>query len=272
MIDEWHLLEAGYCRHPEVSSRRGGSWRPREFPALVGLIRHPGKGWILFDTGYGQAFADATQGLPEAMYQWVTPVTWTPQESVTSQLGARGLTAEDINHVLISHFHGDHVGALPEFATASIWCAQFAWMDLHSHSRLKALARGLLPTLAPPSLVDRLRFFESSLVIPLPAELAPFTEGFDLFDDRSVLAIPLPGHAPGHFGVCFQTPRGWIFLVADAAWSTGAIVENCPPPRWATGMLGDTVAYRRTLAKLNALARRTDNVVLVPAHCATFRP
>jgi glyoxylase-like metal-dependent hydrolase (beta-lactamase superfamily II) len=272
MIIEWKLLEAGYCRHPEISSRRGGSWHAQEFPALVGLIRHPQQGWILFDTGYGQAFVDATQEFPESMYQWVTPVTWTPPQSVTFQLRAQGLRADDVGNVIVSHFHGDHVGGLPEFATAKIWCAQSAWTDLHSRSRLNALSKGLLPALAPPSLADRLRFFESAIAVRLPGEFAPFVEGYDLFGDRSLYAVGLPGHAPGHFGVCFQTPRGWVFLVADAAWSSAAIAQNCPPPRWATALLGDTTAYRRTLANLHALARRGGNVVLIPSHCAAFRP
>jgi glyoxylase-like metal-dependent hydrolase (beta-lactamase superfamily II) len=272
MIKQWQLLEAGYCKHPEITSRRGGSWRVQEFPALVGLIQHPQHGWILFDTGYGQAFADATRELPESMYRWITPITWTPQQSVTFQLKAQGLCASDISHILVSHFHGDHVGGLPEFQTAKIWCARPAWMDLHSRSRLNALSKGLLPALAPASLAKRMRFYERTPAVQLPDELAPFVEGYDLFGDGSFFAVALPGHAPGHFGVCFQTRRGWVFLVADAAWSTISIMDNCPPPRWATGLLGDTVAYRRTLANLHALACRRGNVLLVPSHCTAFRP
>jgi len=268
---EFQLLEAGHCVHPEISSRRGGGLRACEFPAIVTLLRHPLRGWMLFDTGYGQAFMDATRGLPESMYRWVTPVRWSPHQAIAAQLQARGLGPDDISTILVSHFHGDHVGALADFPAARIGCAKAAWDDLHGRSRLSALTKGLLPALAPRNLAHRLHFFEQAPAVRLAADLAPFGAGHDIFSDGSIYAVSLPGHAAGHFGVCFQAARGWVFLVGDAAWSTRAILENCPPPAWATGLLGDTATYRQTLADLHALASRRSNVTLVPSHCSLLR-
>ena len=138
MVDlSWRLIEAGYCFHPEASSRLGASWRPCEFPALVALLRHPNRGWILFDTGYGQAFIDATRSFPEVAYRWVTPVRWNERRSVAAQIHSYGINPRDIAHVLVSHFHGDHVGALSDFDAAQIWCGEDAWEDLHTKSRLQ---------------------------------------------------------------------------------------------------------------------------------------
>jgi glyoxylase-like metal-dependent hydrolase (beta-lactamase superfamily II) len=267
----WRLLEAGHCTHPEASSRIGAPWRACEFPALVALLRHPARGWMLFDTGYGEAFMDATRHLPESLYRRVTPVAWTPARSVVAQLHALGIPPSEIGTIIVSHFHGDHVGALPDFPHAEVWCAHAAWEDLHARSRLSALLKGLLPALAPPSLQRRLHYFESASRRRLPAELAPFGEACDLLADGSLLAVPLPGHAIGHYGLCFRERARWVFLVADAAWSVRAIAENVPPPRWATAALGDTTAYRRTLADLHALAARGTDVLLVPSHCRSFR-
>lgn len=267
----WRLLETGRCRHPEASSRIGAPWKPCEFPALVALLEHPNHGWILFDTGYGQAFMDATRRLPESLYRAVTPVSWKPAEAAAAQLARDGLGADSIAHVILSHFHGDHAGALPDFPRAKVWCAEAGWQELHGRARLSALAKGLLPALAPESIAPRLKFIEHAPRMRLAAELAPFDAGFDLFADGSIIAVPLPGHATGHFGIVFRERGRWIFLVADAAWSQRAIAENTPPPRWATGLLGDTPSYRRTLADLHALAARRTNVLLVPAHCRSAR-
>jgi glyoxylase-like metal-dependent hydrolase (beta-lactamase superfamily II) len=256
--------------HPEASSRRGAPWRTCEFPALTALLRHPREGWVLFDTGYGQAFMDATRRLPESLYRMVTPVKWQPREAAVAQLANDGIAPRDISHVLLSHFHGDHAGGLADFPAPSVWCSRDAWEDLHSGSRLSALARGLLPALAPASLFPRLRFFEHRPMVRLPAELAPFSTGLDLFGDGSVVAVALPGHAAGHFGIVFRGRGRWVFLVADAAWSTGAIADNAPPPSWATALLGDTARYRRTLADLHALAARRSGVLIVPAHCRSI--
>ena len=273
MIDiRWQLFEAGHCLHPEASSRRGASWRMCEFPALVALLQHPARGWMLFDTGYGAAFAAATRGFPERFYRWVTPVRWNESRSVVAQIHACGIAARDIAHVLVSHFHGDHVGGLADFPHAEVWCAQRAWEDLHSRSRLSALTHGLLPALAPLELERRLHFFEQTPLTRLPAQLAPFQAAHDVFGDDSIYAVGLPGHAAGHFGICFRSGGTWIFLVADAAWSTRAIEDNAPPPRWASSLLGETDAYRRTLASLHTLAARRSGVLLVPAHCRAHRP
>jgi glyoxylase-like metal-dependent hydrolase (beta-lactamase superfamily II) len=227
---------------------------------------------MLFDTGYGQAFADATRRFPESLYTRVTPVSWQPRQSMAAQLHAQGIAVSDVAHVLVSHFHGDHVGGLADFPSARVWCAHAAWEDLHRRSRLSALAKGLLPALVPRAMENRLRFYEHAPAARLPAELAPFSAGYDLFADESVYAVSLPGHAVGHFGICFRSEGKWVFLVADAAWSMRAIVENVPPPRWATALLGNTEQYRNTLAGLHQLAARHNGVTLVPAHCRTNRP
>jgi glyoxylase-like metal-dependent hydrolase (beta-lactamase superfamily II) len=268
----WRLFEAGHCVHPEASSRVGAPWRVCEFPALVALLRHPQRGWLLFDTGYGQAFFDATRRMPESLYRRVTPVKWTPAQAVVAQLHRAGVPANEVAEVLISHFHADHVGALRDFPAVRIWCAQSAWEDLHGRSRLSALRKGLLPALAPRELAHRLNFYEHAAQVRLSSQLAPFAHGHDLFADGSVYAVTLPGHAIGHYGICFRSAGKWIFLVGDAAWSMRAITENAPPPRWATGMLGDTAAYRRTLAALHELASRRTDVTIVPSHCHTHRP
>jgi glyoxylase-like metal-dependent hydrolase (beta-lactamase superfamily II) len=268
---DWRLIEAGHCTHPEASSRVGAPWRACEFPALVALLRHPREGWILFDTGYGQAFMDVTRHFPESLYRAVTPVTWQPHQSAVAQLARDGIGAESIAHVILSHFHGDHAGALPDFSQSTIWCANEAWTDLHARSRVSALAKGLLPALAPPDLARRLRFVDRQPLTRLPPELAPLAHGYDVFTDGSIYAVPLPGHAAGHFGIVFRARRQWVFLIADAAWSQRAVMENTPPPRWATGLLGDTAAYRKTLGALHALAQRRGDVLIVPAHCQSMR-
>jgi glyoxylase-like metal-dependent hydrolase (beta-lactamase superfamily II) len=271
---KWYLLETGYCVHPEITSRVGGSWRTCEFPALVALLHHPQLGWLLFDTGYGQAFHDATLRMPESLYRLVTPVKWQPHQSAIAQIAARGINPTDVRNVIVSHFHGDHVGGLKDFDEANIWCAEAGWRDMHERSRISALTAGLLPALVPKSTMSRTRFFEHAPVASLPEALSPFRLGYDLFKDESIFAVPLPGHCAGHFGICFRSaPSGkWIFLVADAAWSSRAIRENMPPPRWATAVLGDTATYRTTLSGLHLLATRQSGVAIVPSHCQSFRP
>jgi len=174
--------------------------------------------------------------------------------------------------VFVSHFHGDHVGGLPDFPHAKIFCAQEAWDDLQARSRVSRIRVGLLAALSPPDIRGRLTFLENLRDARLPAEFSPLTTARDLFGDGSALAIHLPGHAAGHWGLAFRSKGQWVFLLGDAAWSSAALRAGSLPPRLTTAWLGDTQLYRDTFDSLHQLAIGNSGIVLVPAHCPEFRP
>ena len=269
---EWRLYEAGYCTHPELATRRGASPKSCQFPALVALLRHPQHGHILFDTGYSEHFLAATEPFPERLYRWTTPVHLQPQQSLAAQLRIDGIDPSDIEWVVISHMHGDHVGGLADFPEARMACAREAWRDLHARSRIGSLRKGLLPRLLAARDAASLCWFEDCTPVQLTAPFEGFGDAYDLFGDGSILLVPLPGHAAGHFGLLFRDIQGPVFLIADASWSSLSIRDNTPPPLMVTAWLGDTDAYRGTLAKLHALQRRAPEVRIVPAHCREWRP
>ncbi|WP_422347001.1 MBL fold metallo-hydrolase [Stenotrophomonas sp. DR009] len=269
---DWRLYEAGYCTHPERATRQGAPAQACEFPALVALLRHPTNGWILFDTGYSEHFLQATAALPERLYRMVTPVHLSPQASLAAQLRRDSIAPEDIAWIVVSHLHGDHIGGLADFPQARAACSREAWDDLQARSRLGALRIGLLPALLNQWKVTSPQWFEGLASAVLPAPLAAFGAGRDLFGDGSLLLVPLPGHAAGHYGALFDDGQGPVFLVADASWSSRAIRDNTPPPTLVTAWLGSTRAYRDTLSRLHALHRAAPQVRLVPSHCPEWRP
>jgi glyoxylase-like metal-dependent hydrolase (beta-lactamase superfamily II) len=258
----------GSCRHPEVMTIKGGSFLPVDIPAVAMLIVHPDEGPILFDTGYDPAFLDATLHLPEALYRWTTPVRLPPGRDAASQCRALGHDPSDIRHVVLSHFHGDHVAGLHAFPRATIHCARAGLDDLARRGRFSATRRGLLPALLPADLQQRARFFEDAPTGALPTDLLPFQTGADILGDGSVLAIELPGHCPGHWGLALHDARwGLHLLVADASWSLEAIRENRPPPAISTAFLGNTAQARSTLHALHQLHIRNHELRLTPCHC-----
>ena len=260
-------MQAGHCVHPEALARRGAGLCPVPFPALTGLILHPEEGPVLFDTGYDQAFFEATRPFPERLYRWTTPVTLPPGAAVTDQLKRRGVQPEEVRGIVLSHFHGDHVAGLHAFPQATIFCARAGLEDLHRHGRLGRVRRGLLSALVPEDIARRAVFFEDLTRRPLPSAYAPFEAGADLFGDGSLMAVELPGHCPGHWGLALNTPEGEALFVGDAAWSLKAVRENAPPPALSTALLGATEPYRRTLSDLNRLWARNPHLRLIPSHC-----
>lgn len=256
----WHVLKVGACRHPEIMARKGGHLCPVNFPALVGLILHR-DGPVLFDTGYHRRFFAATETFPERLYRWATPVQYNEDESLETQLGRFGLQPSDIRAVVVSHFHGDHVAGLASFPQARVFCAREGLTRLRTGGRFTRVRQGLLSALVPDAL--NATCFEDIQRGALPVHLAPFEEGVDLFGDGSLLAIELPGHCPGHWGLWVNGGPD-VFFIGDAAWSMAAIRDNQPPPAFTTGLLGNTALYRRTLDKLRALIGRVE---LIPSHC-----
>lgn len=264
---EVHFLQAGHCRHCEAMTLRGGSLGSAIFPALVGLIIHPTEGPVLFDTGYDDAFLTATRPFPQRLYRWLTPPTISAP--VSTQVARFGLAPEDVRWVALSHFHGDHMAGLHAFPRAKIACSRRGLEAACAGGSTRALMGGVLRALIPPDIDDRVIFFEDRPRTALPSAFAPFEEGADLLGDGSLLAIELPGHCPGHWGLAARgADDGLQLLAGDAAWSSLAIRENRPPPALTTGLLGQTRPYRETLARLHRLARDTPDVTITPTHCA----
>lgn len=269
---EWRIYEAGYCTHSEWATNRNGSLRACEFPALVSMLTHPVQGIILFDTGYSRHFLRATSRFPEYLYRVVTPVHLDLTAAVSIQLERDGIPASNVAWIVISHFHGDHVGGLGDFPDAKLACSREAWQDMQNRSRVGALSKGLLPGLVDAKAESRLQWFEDFPVVELDGPLARFGKAYDLFGDRSLLMIALPGHAAGHFGLLFEHRDGPVFLIADASWSSQGVRDLSPPPGVVTAWLGDTKIYRKTLALLNALHHEAPHIRIMPSHCLEWRP
>lgn len=263
-----HVLRAGACSHPAVMTRRDAGLAPAVFPALAALIVHPDEGPMLFDTGYDPAFFAATEPFPERVYRWATPVTLAPDQAVADQLPAFGFAPDDIRAVVVSHFHGDHVAGLSRFPKARIFCARAGLTRVRRKGRFARVRQGLLAALAPADVDARAVFFEDRPPVALGPDMAPFETGADLLGDGSLLAVQLPGHCPGHWGLLVrQTDDRTRFLIADAAWSSGAVRDDVPPPRLTTALLGQTGPYRETLNGLHRLWARNPEVIVTPSHC-----
>lgn len=260
------IVTTGSCRHPEIATLKRGSWKPATFPALVAVIAHPSEGPILFDTGYDPAFLESTRAFPERLYRWLTPPQITAP--IADRLLAEGLDPAEVRHIVLSHFHGDHASGLSRFPNATVHCSRAGLSRIWGRGRISALVAGTPARLLPPDLPGRCHFFEDRPSVALGRDVLPFEFGADVLGDGALLAVPLPGHCPGHWGLLLRERRGLHFLVADAAWSSRAIRENRPAPFPTAALLGEVKPGRETLSKLHALQARNSDMLLTPSHCA----
>jgi glyoxylase-like metal-dependent hydrolase (beta-lactamase superfamily II) len=263
------IFTAGYCTCPEHIALSGGRWSDIRFPAMFVMFEHERYGAMLYDTGYSYRFFDETRRLPNRLYRMLTPVTMREEQLAVNQLAARGVRPGDITRVFISHFHADHVAALGDFPNAQFVFLPQAYDAVKRLHGLGALKHAYLPGLIPDDFVERANPLAVSILKPLPAEFRPFSVGFDLLGDESLLAVELPGHAVGQMGLIARGGDGTIdFFVADAAWLRRSVVENLPPHWIANLLFPDPRAYRATLAGMHTLHVNCPGVRIIPSHCA----
>lgn len=262
------LLSAGHCLHPEFVTIRGGSLRSAAYPAGFACIRHPSRGWLLFDAGYSARFAEETAALPYALYRKLTPVVYREEHAAVRQLSRLGISAEEIGCVIVSHFHADHIGGIRDFPAARLLYSREAYDAVRSLGPLRATRAGFLSGLLPDDFEARGTPIEaSSKWVPFPKG-SSFPGGYDLLGDGSLLAVSLPGHAAGQIGLLLTTDRGTrCLLCADAAWSSRALRDNRLPHPLAGIVMHDREAYRASFERLRRLQAADPALAIVPSHC-----
>lgn len=266
-----HLMRVGRCRHPEWVTIRGGAFGPIDFPALAALIVHPSAGAILYDTGYADPFAEATKTFPGKLYRWLTPVQLPEAEQLSTQLRTFGVSTAEISRVLISHLHADHVAGLRDLPRARFVALErdvAAHLGPNAVRGFAALRRGVLPALLPDDFETRLDLADAKPPIDLGPAWAPFSRGYDLIGDNSLLGIPLPGHSPAQLGVLLRTTDdAQVLLAADSCWSARAWREQRLPSLLARPLFADWNDYKTTLAGLKTVATHNPDLRIVPSHC-----
>ncbi len=233
------IYRAGYCIGRGAFADRSLGWKKVRFYARAFLLEHPTKGLILIDTGYGKSFVETTSRGIAKLYAHLLPVVYQPEDSLISQLSCDGIQTTDLSYVLLTHFHPDHVGALPEFNVTPWIYRKTPLEQLQKLSSWKALRKGFLPDLIPAIPKRSIAVEESDFGLgPLPFQ------SIDLFSDGSLYLVDLPGHALGQMGV-FTSHH---FFVADALWC-----EKGQPHPLGFWLQEDPRTYKKTYEALRKL-------------------
>lgn len=219
------------------------------------LIKHHND-YLLFDTGLGQQI--------DAQYQQGMPLWWRPfftydkpVVSARTQLDKAGMPP--LKRVILSHSHWDHAGGVQDFPEARIGIAA---AEL---SRVRAPSTGPGGTWASQVGADSIRW-EALAFQPVP--FMGYPESLDLYQDGSMVLVPMPGHTPGSLGLFVTTDSGRRhFFIGDAAWTLAALRQG-EPKFWVAGQLvdGDAPQTQASLEKVRALMQADPDLVVVPAH------
>jgi N-acyl homoserine lactone hydrolase len=148
---------------------------------------------ILFDTGFPPAYAtDPDRPMRDGLPRFGRLIDFAPAQTAQGALALLGLAPGDIDLVILSHGHIDHVGSLPLFAHAPIV------LTTRERAEPKPLYFGQVRPMDWPDATYHL----------IDAD-TPVCEGLTL--------IPTSGHTAGHLSALLDLPGGRrVLLAADA--------------------------------------------------------
>jgi glyoxylase-like metal-dependent hydrolase (beta-lactamase superfamily II) len=132
-------------------------------------------------------------------------------ETLLPSLACVGLGPDDIDIVVNSHFHPDHCGCNQFFKKATILA--------HAGEVEAANAPG----------AEAAGYLRADWDSGHPIETVNGEK--DLFDDASVVLVPLPGHTPGSLGALVNLDRDGPFLLASDAISVRQSLDTGVAPR-----------------------------------------
>lgn len=168
-----------------------------EVPIPFFLLRHP-QGDVVVDGGNTLAIArDPREHLGPLAD--VFEVHMTEDDHCLAQLNRAGFDAGSVRHIVQTHLHMDHTGALGHFPRASV--------IVHERELDAALAS------QPYENGYVRKDFDRSDI-----DWQPITADHDLFGDGTIRLIETPGHSAGHMSILLSLEQaGPVLLTADAA-------------------------------------------------------
>lgn len=261
----YELYYTGFCLASESIAIRNGRRKPIRFHANCVLIKHPEEGYVLFDTGYSARFYEVTRKWPEKMQALATPATIAKSWSIVAQLEEKGITHEEIKHLVISHYHADHICGLKDFPKSKLYSDKSAYRQIKKLNRFSAIRKGLIKKLLPEDLSERINFFETLKKVEREDV---FGFHYDFFGDGSIRVVLLPGHARGQVGLILNEGQAnHAFLAADGFWLTRSLEVDKLPGSITRIIFDNWSSYKKTFKKIQVYQEENPACQLISCHC-----
>ncbi|KAF3043587.1 hypothetical protein E8E11_003999 [Didymella keratinophila] len=235
-----HALSCGHFTLPEHQFVKPSNFEARRtVPSLAFLVQHKNQTGrmtrILFDLGLRR---DLRRYPPPIQKHTENrrPIETSPD--VVQNLARGDLTPDDIDYIIYSHVHWDHIGEPRDFPTSTFVVGHgsfgllagttarargghsFFEADLLPPERsieLSDISSDQPPTRNPklePGTPNLSALWREHLPFSLPS--AP-TRTLDIFGDGSVFIVDAPGHLPGHINLLARTTeQNYVYLGGDA--------------------------------------------------------
>jgi glyoxylase-like metal-dependent hydrolase (beta-lactamase superfamily II) len=225
------------------------------------LVKHPA-GDLLIDTGNSSHFDEEIRGFPLGTWLKLTLLAGElkTRKPLPELLRRIGEDPAKLRWAILSHAHLDHAGGLMDLPHMPVLLTR---EELQFAADPSVQAKGYVIAVHmqkfPPRDAPTLRFSAQ------PYEI--FDESADLYQDGSVVAVPLRGHTPGSVGVFVNlSPQSRLFYVGDAVDDERGFIERVGKSLILRDSDNDQALADKIVAQLNELHHEVPELTIVPAH------
>ena len=203
-IESIKYFACGYCVNKLKFIIKNPPQKTKNFYAGAFLLKHSKLGYILFDTGYSEDIYNC--GFRGKLYNLINPTTVKKEDTIIYQLEKEGIKAKEIEYVILSHLHPDHIGGTKYFKNAKFILSEECFNNYKNSRFMDLIFKKMLPD-----------DFENRVMI-----ISKFDKQFgkiagnDLFLDGSIILTQINGHSRGQ--LCAYIPDEELMLGADACW------------------------------------------------------
>lgn len=178
-------------------------------PVPTFLIEHE-RGLVLFDTGVVPAAVEDPEGVYGELADHIN-LAFTTEQRVDKQIEALGFKTSDVTHVVVSHAHFDHTGALYLFPEAKFY-----------------IGAADLPYTFWPNPAAAIFFRRPDIEATRSFDWHPVQGDHDLFGDGSIQILAMPGHTPGNSSLLVRLPDRSFVLTGDTVHLRSALTDVLP--------------------------------------------
>ena len=246
------VIECGKMKSRQSFVFLGGSWSEDYYSGMAAVLIHHPKATLLFDTGFGANVDEHFKNAPRLMRALTT---YDKEMNAARQLQDFGISPNEINSIILSHWHWDHVSGAEDFPGVDVMLSKTEedYIQTLPAGELISQMRGRL----------KLRSFDFT-----SGAYENFDRSYDMFADGSLVLVPLPGHTPGSTGLFVNLRSGKrFFFIGDLTWAIEGVRLPAERP-WISRKLVDLdeEQVRRSIIKVHQLHERRPDLIIVPAH------